>query len=291
MASGINVIRSLFSSLGPIFPNIAANIGVNLFYSPRRFKPHAVEKKIEQTCKTSFFDSSQGKLKVYHWQGERKENVLLVHGWEGRATQLYKFVQPLLDEGYSVLAFDGPAHGASEGKKTTLPLFAKTIEDIYKAFDISHVIAHSFGAGATAIAISNGLVFNKAVLISPPYSVENVVNRFAEFIRIPGEVSKRMHTLMENDKWHGKSRECFSFSTLGKNITTPLFIVHDKTDKYVLYEDGCKVHESCKNSIFMSTDGYGHNAVIRNDDVVRKSVDFLLAKNIDSQLQYSTLKK
>jgi len=275
MASSINIIRYLFSNLGPVFPNIAATIGVNLFYSPRRFQPHSAEEKIKQISLTTFFNSSQGKLKVYHWPGKRKENVLLVHGWEGRATQLYKFVQPILDKGYGALAFDGPAHGASEGEKTTLPLFAQAIEDIYKTYEISYIIAHSFGAGASAIAIHNGLKVNRAVLIAAPYSVENVVNRFGKFLKIPDKISKRMHVLMESSKWHGKPRECFSFSTLGENITIPLFIVHDKSDQYILYEDGCKVHECCKNSVFMQTDGYGHNAVIRNNNVIEKSINFL----------------
>lgn len=275
MAANINIIRFLFSNVGPIFPNIAATVGVNLFYSPRRFEKKAAEKDIEQYGETFYFNSRKGKLKLYHWKGKRSENVLLVHGWEGRATQLHKFVQPILNEGFSVLAFDGPAHGDSEGKKTTLPFFSQAIEDICQTYRVKYIIAHSFGAGGSAIAISNGLSIDKAVFISAPFSVENVVNRFGKYLKIPYRVSEKMHKIMENEKWHAKSRECFSFHTLGKTIDIPLLIIHDKRDKYVSYEDGCKIHECCKNSEFMSTDGYGHGAIIEKDVVINRSMEFL----------------
>lgn len=276
MASSLNLIRYLFSNLGPIFPNTAATIGTNLLYSPRRFQPHRSEKEVEQTGKVSFFNSSQGKLKIYYWPGKKKENVFLVHGWEGRATQMYKFVQPLLDEGYSVLAFDGPAHGSSEGKKTTILLFVQAIEEIYKRYGAKYIIAHSFGASASAIAISNGLKVNKAVLISTPYSFENVVNGFAKFLNIPEKVSKIMHSIFESNKWHGKPRDYLSFSTLGEKLTLPLLIVHDKRDKYIPFGDGNKVHECCKTSEFIPTDGYGHNAILKNNKVINQSIDFLI---------------
>lgn len=275
MASGLKIIRYLFSNIGPVFPRTAAKIGVNLFYKPRYCQQNEAEKKFEQTSEISYFNSSQGKLKLYYWKGSKNENVLLVHGWEGRASQLHKFAKLILDEGYGVLAFDGPAHGGSEGKRTTLPLFAKSIEEICNSYEVDYAIGHSFGAGAIAIAIHNGLNLKKAVLIAAPYSVENVVNRFCMFLKIPDSVSNKMHVHMESNKWHGRPRECYSFSTLGESINVPLLVIHDKRDKYVLYEDGCKVHEYCKNSTFHSTQGYGHSGIIKNKQVINKSVNFL----------------
>src|SRR6476619_6407329 len=42
--------------------------------------------------------------------------ILLVHGWGGHAARLSRFVEPLEAAGFSVIAFDAPAHARSSGK-------------------------------------------------------------------------------------------------------------------------------------------------------------------------------
>jgi alpha-beta hydrolase superfamily lysophospholipase len=44
------------------------------------------------------------------------KKILLVHGWSGRGTQLFKIADELLKQGYSTISFDAPAHGKSPGK-------------------------------------------------------------------------------------------------------------------------------------------------------------------------------
>ena len=62
--------------------------------------------------------------------GYSKKKVLLVHGWSGTSTQLVAFADKLLENGYMVISFDGPAHGKSTGKTTMMPEFLKTIQKI-----------------------------------------------------------------------------------------------------------------------------------------------------------------
>ena len=54
-------------------------------------------------------------------------SVLLVHGWEGRGAQLGALVDPLVAAGYRVVALDGPAHGDSPGRLSTLALPAHAV--------------------------------------------------------------------------------------------------------------------------------------------------------------------
>ena len=52
---------------------------------------------------------------AYRWgRGERA--VLLLHGWQGRASQFAPLVRELVAEGFRVTSFDAPAHGASGGQ-------------------------------------------------------------------------------------------------------------------------------------------------------------------------------
>ena len=56
--------------------------------------------------------------------------ILLVHGWGGRGAQLAAFVPPLVAAGHTVVAFDGPAHGDSPGRRATLLDFRDAIRAV-----------------------------------------------------------------------------------------------------------------------------------------------------------------
>ena len=45
---------------------------------------------------------------------------MLSHGWDGRASQFSVLARDLIAEGYRVVSFDAPAHGASAGRRTYL---------------------------------------------------------------------------------------------------------------------------------------------------------------------------
>jgi alpha-beta hydrolase superfamily lysophospholipase len=86
-------------------------------------------------------------------QGKR---VLLVHGWSGRGTQLFKIADELLKQGYSTISFDAPAHGKSPGKTTIMVDFITTIE-INKQFGpFDAAIGHSLG-GMSVLNAKKGL--------------------------------------------------------------------------------------------------------------------------------------
>src|SRR3712207_6641379 len=55
-----------------------------------------------------------GRVAVWEWGNG--PTVALVHGWGSRAARLAVHVEPLLGAGFSVVAFDAPAHGESEGR-------------------------------------------------------------------------------------------------------------------------------------------------------------------------------
>jgi pimeloyl-ACP methyl ester carboxylesterase len=237
-----------------------------------------IEENYKDNAKKGNISVNQRRIATYQWGDKDAPKVVLVHGWEGRATQLYKFIEPILENGFCVVAFDGPAHGDSEGKQTTLSLFADALTEVCNPLeDIRYVIAHSFGCGAAAIAINNGLKFEKAAFISSPYSVENVVNNFGKFLRIPKKVVSIMHTQMETKDWHDMPRDNLSFVTLGQSITFPTLFVHDENDKYVPFEDGILASETCNESSFFKTEKLGHNKILLRKPVIEKVMDHLFS--------------
>src|SRR5690606_5584207 len=56
--------------------------------------------------------------------------VILCHGWSGGGSQLCALRDRLVDAGYSVAAFDAPAHGGSPGRVTNVGEFTRCIEGL-----------------------------------------------------------------------------------------------------------------------------------------------------------------
>ena len=72
-----------------------------------------------------FIPELNKKVMVYTY-GYSKRKVLLVHGWSGRGTQLYKIADKLLENGFMTISFDAPADGKSPGNSTMMTEFIAT---------------------------------------------------------------------------------------------------------------------------------------------------------------------
>ena len=272
----IGLTRTLFSTVGPIFPAAAAHAGLRLFYSPRRKPPQKIESTFKERATRSVLGTKHGDIVTWLWGERSAPKVLLVDGWESRATRLFRFVDPILARGYAVAAFDGPAHGESDGRMTTLPKFADVLSRVYDEFDDTRlVVAHSFGCGATAMAMNSGTAFERAVFISSPYSVANVVEHFGRYMRIPRGCVSRMHELMESPRCHDLPRERLSFETLGAAVTIPTLFIHDTGDQYVAHEDGKKAAAACPNADFVSTTKLGHSHILMDKRVIERTITHL----------------
>lgn len=271
------LIKFYFKWLAVIMPGLSALLATRIFYTPQKSRQSADEIIAQNNGHEKFIETSQGKLKTIFWakDDKKKEVILLAHGWGGRGTQLYRFIEPLLQH-YNIITFDGPAHGESPGKITTLPKYALALAEIYKEFNASYIIAHSFGAGAAAIALArHGIKAKRLVLISPPFSVENVVNNFCKYLNISKKIAERIHNKMETANWHGVPRLQLAFSTLGPKINIPVLVFHSKDDRYINYSDGKLVAEYLPNADFITLDGLGHYRPICNDRVIEMVSNFI----------------
>src|SRR5690349_4240764 len=99
-------------ALGAIAPELTARWAERMFLSPRRHARPEREHEWLASARRGEVRYRTSLLPTYSWgQGPA---VLLVHGWEGRATQLGAFVPALLEAGYRVVAVDMPGHGAAD---------------------------------------------------------------------------------------------------------------------------------------------------------------------------------
>jgi len=83
---------------------------------------------------------------------------------------LTAFASRLLKAGYTVLAMDLPAHGASAGQYSSIPQSARALREALGP--LYAVIAHSMGAAILTEALYAGLAVQRAVLISAPLTMK-----------------------------------------------------------------------------------------------------------------------
>jgi pimeloyl-ACP methyl ester carboxylesterase len=199
--------------------------------------------------------------------------VLLVHGWSGRGTQLGAFIDPLLAAGYSVYALDGPGHGESPGSETNPMHFALHLRTISQELKgLAGVIAHSFGAGASAIAAKEGLQTKSLVLIGGPNDYVKVLDNYTNRLRL-NKRSKDLflqHMALRTALPPLSSR----ISQIAELKSIATLVVHDRDDREVSIKDAEELVTSLQLE-HLFTEGLGHYRILRSHRVIEKIVQFI----------------
>lgn len=200
--------------------------------------------------------------------------ILLVHGWEGRGTQLGAFVDPLLRRGFDVVTFDGPAHGDSAGRRATLPGFADALLAVARAAGNLHgVVAHSFGAAATTIALDGSLRVRRAAYLAPAARPRGATTRFARALSLEAAVRAGLERNLERHL-HRRFDEVDA-TVLASRRTEPLLIVHDPEDRDVPFDEGAALARAWSGATLMPAPGLGHRKLLRDDGVVERVAAFV----------------
>ena len=211
---------------------------------------------------------------VTYEYGKSKRKILLVHGWSGRGTQLFKIADELVKMGYSTISFDAPAHGKSEGKTTIMSEFIYSILEIdkqYGPFEIA--IGHSLGGMSVLNAIKDGLEIDKAIIIGSGDIVQDILDEFISKLGLKQDVSESLRNHFEN-KYQVKMDD-FSAYKAAQKIKIPVLVIHDYDDPEVSVKAGIHIHKQLKNGVLYLTEGLGHRKILGNQNVIKKILDFI----------------
>ena len=268
-------LRSFFSLSSRLTPTLAAPLARKLFCSPRGLRHLAAGVAAVPPHETITLAHRGHQIRAYGWRLDTgRPRVLLAHGWAGHGLQFAAMVEPLIEAGYEVVAFDQPAHGASSGDAVTLPEFARTVRYVADTLGPFHaVIGHSLGGAATAFALSRGLVAARAVLIAAPADAELEIQRFARFLRIPESVRAQMQKTIEDEEGirFGELRA----AVVAPQIATPVLLVHDKQDREVSSDCALEYAAGWRGARLMTTRGLGHVRMLRDAGVIAEVIRFI----------------
>ena len=261
-------LRRTFSTASHVAPGLTAAVAERLFFKTRRNGARAGERDVLEGATPS----SIAGMKAWSWG--RGPTVLLVHGWNGRATQLGGFVQPLVARGFRVVAFDAFGHGDSPGTSMSLPEMASFIRHIAdEVGDVYGLIAHSMGGAATTIALGDGLKVERAVFISPPADPREFLQIFSAALAITDEVRRLLKERVERRV--GVSMEDMRASMIAPSMEVPLLVIHDRNDKEVPVRSGQSIAEAWPGADLIITEGLGHQRILRDNAVTNAAVSFI----------------
>jgi pimeloyl-ACP methyl ester carboxylesterase len=265
-------LRGGFPRLGRLSPRLSALLAELLFRTPPRSPRLKREERALFSGRFSKTPFRSGSLPTWTW-GEGPA-VLLVHGWGGHAGRLTSFVRPLTNAGFSVVAFDAPAHGSAPGRRSSLPEFVEAIRAVVAAAGPFHaVVGHSLGATACALAIKAGLPVSKVVLLAPAADLERYPGRFARILHVPAPVRDSMKKRLErryNITWTDLR---VSRRPLAGEVS--LLVFHDRGDVRVPLRDGLEIVASWPKAELVRTRGLGHHRILRDPKVIARAVVFL----------------
>ncbi|NER83126.1 MAG: alpha/beta hydrolase, partial [Leptolyngbya sp. SIO1D8] len=227
----IIIIQRLFPMVEKVLPPLAYRWAFRLFFKPMRFPTPPRELSVTQKAVKFRLNSGDLDIQCYSWgQGPV---VLFVHGWAGRGTQFFKFVQPFVDKGFKVVAFDGPSHGASSGKSTDIIEFEQVLKSLEEYYgEICAIITHSFGGAATIFAMSKGLKVQNLVNISSPTNADKIIAELLKKINGSPKVAANIDKMVR--KKYGRPFNSFSSDVQAEHLPPfNLLLIHDKNDKEV----------------------------------------------------------
>ncbi len=277
-ADPLSTIRVVFGVLCKIWPSLAARWAEKLFFTPHSAQRPASEMPYFLSATKGSYEFGGRKIALYEW-GQGDETIILVHGWGSRGTRLGTLAEPLNQRGFRVVAFDMPGHGDSDGKTTNLPEITRLLSQLHATYAPVHaMIGHSFGGVAVTAALHQyDLAIRRAAIISSPFTLDFVIESFAEAINLTPEVTSRMATAFNKrlKKSFNINIADLSPDKLVKTITLPVIVFHDKLDREVPFEQGIAYSEGLPNAKFVPTEGLGHRRILRDDNVISALVEFL----------------
>ena len=279
--AGLRWLRWQLGALWAVAPALAFRQAWRVFTTPRRLPVKAWEVPALADARRRTVAAPAGAVAVYEWGPVKAPAVLLVHGWEHRASFWRAWVGPLLAAGYRVAALDGPAHGASAGRRTSLTEFGGAVQAVVDTLgEVRAMVAHSFGAASVAglpVRLPAGAALPRLVLISAPEGPRVVAERFADFLRLPADLVRRFAAHIEQHT--GRSADSFAVAAAGPGTGAErVLVLHDEHDEIIPFAEGRHIAAAWPGARLHATRGLGHNRILRDAGVIRQAVAFIAGR-------------
>lgn len=272
----LKYVRTKFKLLSSVSKRKAAEKAFELFCTPQvRIKKGLPP--IFQKSERIEFSFKENLVRGYRWAHPSQKKALILHGFESSVVNFENYVEPLIEKGYEVLAFDAPAHGRSTGKTINAVLYKDLVQYIWKNFGpIDSFITHSFGGLALCLALEEipHSSFTKIVLIAPAAETETAIDNFFRQLELGKEVRREFDGLIT--EIGGEPPGWYSVSRAAAAIKGQVLFLQDKDDPLTPLSDVRPIMDkNYPNFHFVISEGLGHRRIYRDEQSFKKIMGFL----------------
>ena len=270
----LRLVQWVYPRLEKVLPSLAHRFFITIFFTPMNYRVPDKEKVLERQADK--FDLYVGRKRIQCYSWGEGPTVLVVHGWAGRATQFRKIISALVNDGFRVIGFDGPAHGHSEGRSTNIMEFAAVLTKLYETIGKPvAIIAHSFGGGAVLYAAMKGLEVEKLINVASPSIGDEIIATYLKTIKGSPATATSFKAYIE--KTTGKPFEHFTalhfITRLPRKVE--LLLIHDEDDPEVPLNHALEMIIKYPAATLYRTQGLGHTRILRGEAVISKCLSFI----------------
>lgn len=277
-------VRSTFDLLGRTAPGPAATLAARAFLRVGRPAPvRAADLPVHQRARRGLLPHKGVDVATYTWGDPDTPAVLLVHGWQSRASAFGSLVTTLTTAGLRVVAYDAPAHGESGGRTRTALDDVAVIRRLTDAEDGPWVgvVGHSLGSLAAGVAVRDGVPTERFAGIASIASFRFTEDVFVRAIGLPWTLRDRF-----TQAWERRFRDdpevtadvVDRFDLVSRPLPNHVqaLWLHDDHDQQIPPTQSKLLLEAHPHSgELVTTTGLGHNRILGDADVLAHVVDHL----------------
>lgn len=269
----MKVIGQYLNVLAIIAPQRAGRLSLAIFCKPFRIKISSKQSAFFATAKRFTVTHNNETIAAYSW-GNGEKKVLMLHGWQSHTYRWKPYVEQLIQQGFSVYAFDAPGHGLSTGNFLSVPLYSEVIEKVMLHIGkIDAIVSHSIGGFSTLYTLHRNpfLRTDKVIVMAAP----GEASEFFDFYKKSLSLTQRSIDLTAQrfEELFHHTPQFFSSSKFASTLTSQGLIIHDELDDETSVEHATRVHQHWASSKLLITKGLGHN--LKSKEIIHEVVTFL----------------
>ncbi len=272
MNFSLGMFQTYFRFYSRAFPSGAAQKAVQLMTRPRlrQEKRSAAQDLFERTI--SLGDGVHLSLR-----GSGQKKMLLLHGWSGWIGQFEDLIQRVDPAEYTVYALHPEGHGDSAAPQSHPGRFIEAVLAArnYAGAPFDVAVGHSLGAAALVYVEAMQESFRRLVLVAGPATIEGVLDRFADFLKL-GSKSRKLF-LRGMEKTVGLKVERLDLLALAPGIKTSVLMIHDAEDREIPVAEARSLSEHFRDSLLLETRSLGHSRILQNPEVIDNIIGYISA--------------
>ena len=265
-----------FKATSLVLPATAASMAFRLFQTTRN-KIRKNEMSLYENAKHFQIQGHKEQIDCYEIGNPKGELVLLLHGWDSNAGSMWAIASKLASLNYRVVAFNLPAHGTSNLKRTNLLESSHALLSVIgglKPKGKISMVTHSFGSAVAAFTLSKvSYPIDKLMFLATPNQLISIFREFQGMISL-GEKAFQIF-LQKAEALLGEHPSLINVDEKMKNVSYNKFLIlHDLFDKVIAHKSSLDVHKANPRSRLITTLRVGHYKMLWDQKVLNQVEDF-----------------